>query len=1619
MFKRFLSDKARQKSESDKATEVSSARGRSSELLSVPSLDGSSSRRRSSSISQSGLGLHVIHEPEFTALNIVFVHGLGGHSQKTWSKNHDESFFWPELWLPFEPGLGSARILTFGYNAAWRGATKSISSITDFAKELLFEMQFGKNSAGEDLQLGANPIIFVVHSMGGLVVKKACLLGLHDTNYQDMIQAVSAIMFLSTPHRGTNLAETLNRVLAASFQSSKNFLSDLNKSSTAIEELNEQFRHMAPRLTIWSFYETLATAIGPRKIMVLEKDSSVLGYPTEISRPLQADHHDVCKFASPVDSSYVTVRNAIKSLVTRFRVEALQMPVEDSGVSTAVLSNHLNVEDLFRNCPSSEADYTSLRSCWIADTCTWFLEEPEYVSWETPSCQPAILLYTAPPANGKSVLSTFIINHLRNKGMPCQYFLFKYSDSGKRMVANCIKSLAFQLARSQNSFKHLLSGASRESLGLDSSDSLSIWRSAIEGLLVKSGLRSPMYWVIDALDESDSPKVFLECLKSLGDRRIPVKILILSRSTDVITLGIDRLSLHIPVRRIEKPAHGHNKQDIELLVERELSYMRGSDQFHQQLQRTIMKRSEGNFLWAKLVLEEVMSCHTEEDIRKVLEEIPDDMTQMYERMESNLLRTIRQSDKELIIRLLEWCICAQRPLSLKELSQALQPEYSGFLDFKRTIQDTCGQFIQVGQDGKVKILHYTAREYLARSSKSDLRIDSKKGHERLFRRTLAVFEDEGLRWRVLRNQHALQSMEPLVFYSAMNWPFHLGHSACYSSENLDALVRFFKSPGILTWVHVLSLIQRLEILVKTSKILEDFVTHTKRRNASQNPMLHRLSDLELLSEWNVDLLKIVGRFAGNIVAKPSVLYDVVPALCPPKSITHKTFCKSANIQVIGAADDTWNDNLCRLALPSGVQTWRLACAGKYLAVLGSNGTVYIWDSTNFSEISIISNDEPITSLAFSLDGRMLCTYGMKSTKLWSVLPGTLISSTPNPPRVRAIALVFSENDRKLIFGGDDNNIWHTAVDDLELGWNILNKNLLQVTSQSGADILSSPMCLAFNGDRTQVGVSYRGAPLSIWDLRDGRCINRCRRANESRYDQRRPSTNWFAVDRFTWNPVTGHIIGLYKDGCIFKWHPMTDENVEANRTADEVAASPSGKVFATSSSDGSVRVWNFAYFTVIYQISSESLVTELAFSPDSRRLYDLRDGFVNAWESNSLTRFIENEEHISDTNSEDQSSTAISKFSEETVEHFEAVTVLSLAPDRRSYCVGYEDGGVSWYSTHSTEAMSLTRFHNLLPVTQIAWSPDGQMLALADLAGDIQLRKIDLNSTIGLGLKSTVLPAPRMESNDHNIEQMLLGLDGQLLFISTPEASFVFSTKDGNIVTRSSLTTDNRDKWLCHPARSDIILRCGAHKITAYKFDTLQLVWSKSYPDAPIGRNLDNSSSMASLNLDKSVTADENPVHKIDTNLEVKKAMLTQDGTHMLLCISKPKGTRLSTDQLTIIPKMVLDETETAVDQSAWHPVFVPPSIISHILFPLGILSNSRLVFLDHEFWLCSYPLARSPHSPVVDTYHRFYFIPRNWVTKDSLEQCVLGEDGTLFWPKADRVVLIRCNLDNGIRSRF
>lgn len=103
-------------------------------------MDDMSSPTGSSSHQKGDLGLTTLYEPpngdqSAVVADMIFVHGLNGGSQSTWSKGGMKSHFWPKEWLPKDNAFEDVRIHTFGYPASLD--RESILNVHDFARSLL------------------------------------------------------------------------------------------------------------------------------------------------------------------------------------------------------------------------------------------------------------------------------------------------------------------------------------------------------------------------------------------------------------------------------------------------------------------------------------------------------------------------------------------------------------------------------------------------------------------------------------------------------------------------------------------------------------------------------------------------------------------------------------------------------------------------------------------------------------------------------------------------------------------------------------------------------------------------------------------------------------------------------------------------------------------------------------------------------------------------------------------------------------------------------------------------------------------------------------------------------------------------------------------------------------------------------------------------------------------------------------------------------------------------------------------------------------------------------------------------------------------------------------------
>ena len=1479
-----------------------------------------------------------------------------------------------------------------------------MANITDFAKELLFELRFGKTHEGEKFGIGETPLIFVTHSMGGLLAKKAYLLGQNDEHYKPIVGSISAIVFLSTPHRGSNLAEILNRILVATFQSTRKYIKDLTRNSDALEEINEQFRHIAPRLSIWSFYETLPTSIGPKKMMVLEKDSAVLGYPQEISRPLFADHHGVCKYSSPGDANYVSVRNALGTLV-----EEIERQV---GVSADEATDELQtLQRLFSFLFEHEDDINKYNRLRADGTCEWILNENGMADWTSTTEGSHLVWFSAAPAGGKSVLSAYIVTALQQRSLAPQYFFFNFGDQYKRSVANLLRSIAYQFAKENCAFRRGLLDLLKQGLRVDKADAPLLWYKVYENLLFKLEHRRPFFWVIDALDECESPKLLLDLIRTCSSPSVSLRIFIASRKTEPIHMGVAKIARSLRLTKLDNQKLDHNARDIRRLAELEVGHMRGTEDIKNLVIQKITAGAEGNFLWARLVLEEIACCQTASDVQETLDEFPSDMQKLYDRMEHTILELPRSSSRLLAKDLLQWTVGARRPMCLRELSQALEPDFPEILDLRRTISDVCGHFIRVDTSGCVVMIHQTAREFLVQPRETELFIDMRANHEALCIKTLSALLDSGLTSDMVDSGAASHSY---LLYSATSWMYHLTASKISSGKLLDVLVRFFDGGAFPLWVHLLSMKGHLDVLTETSKSLASFVA-LARKDDSKNSLVRRLSDLQHLDQWAVDLTRLVSRFSTSLLKYPRAIYGLVSPFSPENSALHQQpYCSNdKDLCLLGDLDSSWTDHIARISLPEGFEAYKLGCAGQYVAVLGVNGCVMLWDAQTFMELKIVEHGEPVTCMVLNPQGNKLATYGIQTTKVWAIPSGNTMYLATNNMEARAITLSFTNNDTRIIAGFDDRAVRFLDVEQAEIGWRYVHRTLLEepLSAEAGAN---SPTCFAFGRDGSYVGVAYHGFPLTVWSLATGERISRRNKAQRATISPDAYTTGWRATRRFVWNPVTDHVIGIYAEGLVFKWHPLTGEYQEAQIYANDVAASSDGKLFLSSTSTGIIKIWDFVDFCVVYQLSSDDLLIGLAFSPDCLRFYDLRCGIdrsINAWEPNSLLRFSDTDDSASDLISDTAISISVGQALEARLEQHEAISALAASPNGELICVGTNDGSVELRSTKGSGTAEIGKLNNFMEVSHLAWSQDSHFMVAADLVGAIMLNQIEItdDSQMAETAKITPLKSPSLDLKGQVIRQLLFSPDSSILLVIAGQSGHVWSLKDASLILPEKFADEKSRRWVSHPTHQELLLGIGPGDV--------RVIGWQDFLDCSAPVAYQHTLPLTKDNLLK-------PDFKGTTSENVK-AMVTEDRKYVLIQLifnNSFTGIR----QFIIIPLSELESIRAGVnqtDKTLVQSANIPEDIRSQVRIALAILPGDLFVFLDWDSWVNTYRMIEFAHpstSPGVTSkqrkkqgdVQRHYFIPDDWAMVRSLDLCCMTADGTLIYPRDDKVSMVKANMN-------
>ncbi|KAK4161154.1 hypothetical protein QBC43DRAFT_303202 [Cladorrhinum sp. PSN259] len=1535
------------------------------------------------------LGLTTLHEPEASTApvaDIVFIHGLGGGSRKTWSFSPDPSHYWPLAWLPVDRDFADVRIHTFGYKADWGERKQSVLDIHDFGQTLLGAL---RNHPG--IRRTDGGIILVGHGMGGYVAKQAYIIARQDPTAADLADRIHSIFFLGTPHRGSDMASMLKNMLAVAW-GKKRVVTDLTRNSSALCAINDAFRHIAPDLRLWSFYETLPVK-GAMNRIVVERHSATLGYHNEEIAAMDADHTHVCMFETPSDPNYKMLRNALVTAIDAIReaVTTQQKPpkgaTEDmhpaSSPSDPVLSpteitnilrTFLGIQD------STEGDFASLQMLKQPGSCRWFTERPIFTSWKA-NKSPGILWLMGRPATGKSVLACHVIEQLKPPLVYCSYFICKHSKSGNSTLSDCFRSLAYQMATHDGLVRDAILRLAQDAIAWDKTDEFNIWRRVFVGCIFKLPSIACHFWVMDGVDDCvNFNSLFTQ--RFLAALPQELRVFATSRPLEQIERGLTTLG---PSRAtIEHLSETDTLHDMRLFLNVRLTKLgRPENEVDRDsMCERILAKSKGSFLWVRLVLQEFEDAWTEEAMSSILDSVPSDLFDMYSRMAQSIVSDQRKMALAKCV--LTWIALSSRPLTVDELRGAIKLDVGQTLQNPaKAIPDVCAQLVYIDQQNKVQMIHETVREFLVtEDSESDLAIKKKDGHTLIasillkylctgvLKSAHAMGQRLGIRSRGFAKtpQAATTPDTSLLNYAFAFFSEHLFRATSADDCLMDSLCDLLKGNTILDWIEHAATTGDLTVIVKTAMNLREYLGLRIKYVPSTD------RSVQLVDRWVTDLIRVGAKFRPQLLACPSSIHHLIPPLCPRDSVMSRAFYKDApscsaatDITLHGLFNGSWDECLVRLDFKKG-QTTAVGHGVRYFAVGLSTGQISIYDPGSVQFLRHVTHPERVKLLEFGFDDTSLASCGSKNLTIWDPKTGVMLQSFPL--RSTPLAITHLSADKILCaFQSGILTKWQLETGEEEsISWKEIDLDGDQgdISAIIPKQAPNRGTFLA-TGNDVLLAVAYRSHPVFIWNALDLELLGLC----EPEFDNN--GVNDMAFNPNSEIPV---LVVSYQDGslCIFDYTTTQLHFRRPQVFAQSIACSPDGRSLVAGTNRGAVEVFAFEQdhygtttLALIYRTNHppDETVRGVAFRTDGLRFVDIRGQQGRVWEPDALVRKNVNELESTIGNSEAETVPLISAsvsgiFSG--LDEADITSPLVTLPGGKAILAGNSHGAVMLFSaTDAAEIGPLYRHARGSSVIALSTNESGTFVVSADDSARVLVFK----SEDAVKAASTHASPPHIML-DRRFERgavvrVLINDTGDKVLVSGRHSDQLWSVKDGSLPDRDGFfvpiileLTANVPYLPPHVVSPD-------PKLSSHQLGVATLRSSFQYPgNSEWFVIIMGDTARVYSWLDFSEVTGEEGI-QLERSNSIEPIPSTASATYYfrpgyvieVLFLSPFSSPRISVWAASSLNPSSSEATATTQLVREASLEAISPNVLSII----GIIGTSTVVFLDVNFWVCSVEL--------------------------------------------------------------
>ncbi|TVY23462.1 Ankyrin repeat domain-containing protein [Lachnellula hyalina] len=762
-------------------------------------------------------------------VDIIALHGINGDAYTTFTAPSSKNL-WLRDFLPRSfPG---ARIYTFGYDARVLFSL-STGDISTFANSLLEDVWGVRIGRCEKRR----PIIWIAHSMGGLVVKKALTIAYNDpARYGDIHSSTTSILFMATPHRGSDhaallggIAEVANLPLAGTLTSRfagkvrDDLIKDLEKDNPAVKKIAEGFGALnsGKDVTLYSFVEMKRTK--PLSRRVVDEETGTMGVGGERVIYMDGeDHKSIVRFESEESPSYrkvlVVLREAVSDAVTPYLTKAA---LEDEPCLGTLF---------FRTMTQRRASASAAHP----KTCTWILGHPVFKTWHSSSR--GLLWIKGHPGTGKSTLMAFLhaslLSNQISKSIFLDFFFFNRGEALQKSPLGMYRTLLHQLYRKSGIARNMILEVYEEkqkAFGEEWIWQVSDLKALAKNVVTEVARKKEVMIFVDALDEAvdeageKAAPSLLEFFHDLNGCAAAdegclggVKICVSCRPYPVLGSNVDEIFVE-----------HHNKDDMERYVREKLStgilgWEKEPQNVHRNLVDVIVETSRGVFLWTSLQVPKVIRRLNDGEVsfEQINPVIAAESSELYDLYQNILQNDVPVHLRKKSLHLLQWICLARRALSLTELRFALAcddedgsalpsccEERSTFIDsdssmekLARSLSGGLAEVRYYSNAINVQFIHQTVNDFVRDrgfeflASMTDAEYYSPisnmiaRGENRLSRSCINYFKMEQvskatMQWKELKYR---EGKPPFLEYAYRFWLGHAGRAerGGVSQENL-------------------------------------------------------------------------------------------------------------------------------------------------------------------------------------------------------------------------------------------------------------------------------------------------------------------------------------------------------------------------------------------------------------------------------------------------------------------------------------------------------------------------------------------------------------------------------------------------------------------------------------------------------------------------------------------------------------------------------------------------------------------------------------------------------------------------------------------------------------------